>query len=179
MTAYYVLGIAMVVLAVVLSAIGLTREGFPPTQGMARGIILGTLVLVLVGAVVLITTTHVEHPRIEAAEKAAEREAEAGGAEGGEAGGGRTVRAVENEFSIELEGGNTLDAGGYTFEVVNEGKIGHDLAIEGDGVEEKTPVIEGGQTAELPVDLKAGEYRFWCTVPGHAESGMEADVRVR
>jgi plastocyanin len=179
MTAYYVLGIAMVVLAVVLSAIGLTREGFPPTQGMARGIILGTLALVLTGAAVLILTTEKEHPRAEAAEKAAEereaKEAEGGGAEAG----GQTVRAVEKEFSIELEGGNTLDAGKYTFEVANEGEIGHDLAIEGDGVEEKTPVIEGGQTAELPVDLKAGEYRFWCTVPGHAESGMEADVRVR
>ena len=37
MTAYYVLGIAMVVLAVVLSAIGLTRENFPPSRGGRPG----------------------------------------------------------------------------------------------------------------------------------------------
>ena len=177
MTAYYVLGIAMVVLAVVLSAVGLTREGFPPTQGMARAIIGGTAALVLVGAVVLLLTTHKEHPRAEAAEKAAEeraKEAEAGGGEQGKA-----IRAVENEFSIELTGGNTLVGGKYTFDVVNEGKIEHDLAIEGDGVEEKTPLIDPGKGARLPADLKPGEYRFWCTVPGHAESGMETDVTVR
>ena len=78
MTAYYVLGIAMVVLAVVLSAIGLTRENFPPSKGVARAIIAGTAVLVLTGAVVLIAITEKEHPRAEAAEKAelaAEREA--------------------------------------------------------------------------------------------------------
>ncbi|HZO58227.1 MAG TPA: plastocyanin/azurin family copper-binding protein [Solirubrobacterales bacterium] len=181
MTAYYVLGIAMVVLAVVLSAVGLTREGFPPSQKMARAIIGGTALLVLVGAVVLITTTHKEHPRAEAAEKAAEeraKEAEAGGG-GGEAGGAKAVRAVEKEFSIELEGGDTLEAGRYTFEVVNEGEIGHDLEIEGEGVEEKTPVIDGGESAELAADLKPGKYRFYCTVPGHAQSGMDTDVTVR
>jgi uncharacterized cupredoxin-like copper-binding protein len=178
MTAYYVLAISMVVLAVVLSAIGLTREGFPPSQGMARAIIGGTALLVLVGAVVLISTTHKEHPRAEAAEKAAEEKAkEAEG--GGEGGGAKTVRALEKEFSIELEGGNTLDAGKYVFEVVNEGEAGHDLEIEGEGVEEKTPVIEGGQTAELPADLKPGKYRFYCTVPGHAQAGMDNDVTVR
>jgi uncharacterized cupredoxin-like copper-binding protein len=177
MTAYYVLGITMVVLAVVLSAVGLTREGFPPSRSMARAIIGGTAVLVLVGAVVLVLTTHKEHPRAEAAEKAAEeraKEAEAGGGEQGEA-----IRAVENEFSIELTGGNTLTGGKYTFDVLNEGQIEHDLAIEGEGVEEKTPLIDPGKTARLPADLKPGEYRFYCTVPGHAESGMETDVTVR
>lgn len=186
MTAYYVLAAAMVVGAVVLSAIGLTRENFPPSQAVARGLILGTFVLVLVGGVVLVTTTHKEHPRAEAAEKAAEKAAEEGGAEQGGAGGPakgepgeKAVRAIENEFSIKLDGGNTLDQGSYTFDVVNEGKIGHDLEIEGEGVEEKTPLIDSGQTAKLPADLKPGEYRFHCTVPGHAQSGMEVDVTVR
>jgi uncharacterized cupredoxin-like copper-binding protein len=163
----------MVVLAVVLSAIGLTRENFPPSQGAARGIILGTLVLVLTGAVVLITTTHKEHPREEAAEKAelaAERTGE---------GGGKTVRAIEKEFSIELQGGNTLKPGRYRFEVVNSGEAEHDLEIEGNGVEEKTPLIGPGDEAALEADLKPAKYRFYCTVPGHAQSGMDVEVTVR
>ncbi len=171
----------MVLLAVVLSAIGLTREGFPPSQGAARAIMAGTFVLVLTGALVLITTTHKEHPRAEAAEKAAEKKAEeGGGAEPGAAkAGGRPVRVAEKEFSIKLDGGNTLDKGSYTFDVENEGKIGHDLEVVGKGVEEKTPLIDPGQTAKLPVDLKPGKYRLYCTVPGHAQSGMDADVTVR
>jgi uncharacterized cupredoxin-like copper-binding protein len=182
-TAYYVLGIAMVVLAVVLSAIGLTRENFPPSQGAARGIILGTLVLVLAGAAVLIVTTDKEHPREEAAEKAelaAERakgENPTGAVQG--EGGGKTVRASEKEFSINLQGGNTLKPGRYRFEVVNEGKIEHDLEIEGDGVEGKTPLIQPGNEAALEADLKPAKYRFYCTVPGHAQSGMDIDVTVQ
>jgi uncharacterized cupredoxin-like copper-binding protein len=173
----------MVVLALVLSAVGLTRENFPPTKGVARAIIGGTLVLVLVGAGVLLAVTHKEHPREEAAEKAelaAEREQGENpeGAVQGE-GGGKTVRALEDEFSIELEGGNSLDAGSYRFEVVNRGKIDHDLEIQGDGVEEKTALIGPGDEAALEADLKPAEYRFWCTVPGHAESGMDVDVTVK
>jgi uncharacterized cupredoxin-like copper-binding protein len=183
MTAYYVLGIAMVALAVVLSAIGLTRENFPPSQGAARGIILGTLVLVLTGAVVLITTSHKEHPREEAAEKAelaAEREKGENptGAVQGE-GGGKTVRATEKEFSITLQGGDTLTPGTYRFQVVNTGKLEHDLEIEGDGVEEKTPLIAPGKEAALQANLKPAKYRFYCTVPGHAQAGMDDEVTVR
>jgi uncharacterized cupredoxin-like copper-binding protein len=183
MTAYYVLGIAMVVLAVVLSATGLTRESFPPSQGAARGIILGTLVLVLTGAVVLITTSHKEHPREEAAEKAklaAEREKESGpaGAAQGKSG-GKTVRATEKEFSIKLQDGDTLKPGSYTFEVVNSGKVEHDLEIDGNGVKEKTPLIGPGKEATLEADLKPAKYRFFCTVPGHAQAGMDIDVTVR
>jgi uncharacterized cupredoxin-like copper-binding protein len=181
MTAYYVLGIAMVVLAVVLSAIGLTRENFPPSLGVARGIMLGTLVLVLTGAGVLIATSEKEHPRAEAAEKAAEKKAEEEDAKGGEPApekAGETVRATEKEFSIALQP-DSLKAGRYTFDVVNEGKIQHDLEIEGGGVEEKTPLIDPGKTAQLPAELKPGKYRFYCTVPGHAQSGMDVDVSVR
>ena len=173
----------MVVGALVLSAIGLTRENFPPSSGMARAIIGGTCLLVLAGAVVLLATTHKEHPREEAAEtaeRAAEREAgeTPEGAVQGE-GGGKTVRALEDEFSIKLDGGNDLAEGKYRFQVVNRGQIDHDLAIEGDGVEEKTALIGPGEEAALEAELKPAEYRFWCTVPGHAESGMDVDVTVK
>ena len=183
MTAYYVLGITMVVGAVVLSAIGLTREGFPPSKGVARGILAGTFVLVLSGATVLIVTTEKEHPKAEAAEKAELKAEEAQGenptgAVQGE-GGGKSVRADEKEFSIKLDKGNTLQAGSYRFRVVNTGKIEHDLAIEGDGVKEKTALIGPGNEAALEADLKPAKYRFYCTVPGHAQSGMDISVTVQ
>ena len=179
MSAYYVIAIVIAVGAVVLSAIGLTREDFPPTVRAGRIVMAGTLLLVAAGIVALLATTHREHPREEAAEareKAAEEQGE--GAVQGE-GGGKTVRAVEDEFSIKLESGDTLKPETYRFRVVNRGKIDHDLAIEGDGVEEKTALIGPGEEADLEADLGPGTYRFYCTVPGHAESGMEADVEVK
>ena len=40
--------------------------------------------------------------------------------------------------------------------------------IQGPGVnKEHTPVINGGKKATLKVKLTAGEYDFYCSVPGH------------
>jgi uncharacterized cupredoxin-like copper-binding protein len=89
------------------------------------------------------------------------------------------VRAIEDEFSIKLEGGNSLKPDKYRFTVVNEGKIDHDLEIQGQGFEEKTALIGSGEEAALEADLKPGKYRFYCTVPGHAQSGMDIDVSVK
>jgi uncharacterized cupredoxin-like copper-binding protein len=202
MTGYYVLAGVSVAWALLLSAIGLTQKNFPPTASMARALIGFAVVLTLATVVVLVSSTHVEHPREEAAEAAEEREAvaenqaakepgeERAAKEESEGGGSNSVpegegvaaktKAVpvkENEFSIEIEGGNDLKAGAYDFQVANEGQIEHDLAIE-NGVKKKTPLIKGGGKAELEVELKPGNYRFWCTVPGHAQSGMEQDVTV-
>lgn len=186
MSAYYVIAIVVVVGAVVLSAIGLTREDFPPNLRVGRAVMAGTLLAVVAGVIALISTTEREHPREEAAhaaaEKAAERKSEKRAAPGGgEPAGGQTVAVTEKEFSVALEGGKALEAGPLTFAVSNKGKIQHDLAIEGKGLdkEPKTPLIDPGKTADLKADLRAGKYKFYCTVPGHEESGMATDVTVR
>ncbi len=179
MTLYYVFGVTMVVGAIVLAAIGLTREGFPPTNGLGRAIIGGTLVIVLGGMAVLLITTDKEHPREEAAEAAEAPEIkQAEGATQGQ-GGGKTVHAVEKEFSIKLDGGDTVKPGKYRFQVVNKGKIEHDLAVEGKGAEEKTALIPPGSEASLEANLAAGKYKLYCTVPGHEQSGMKLDLSVR
>lgn len=182
MSAYYVMAIVIAVGAIVLSAIGLTREDFPPTARAGRAVMAGTLLLVIGGVIALLATTHVEHPREEAAEAAAEEGAAEEGkpAEGG-AKAGETVDVTEDEFSIALENGDELAAGPHTFAVANAGEIQHDLAIEGGGLKEepKTPLIDPGEAADLSADLKPGEYKFYCTVPGHEQSGMKIDVTVR
>jgi uncharacterized cupredoxin-like copper-binding protein len=186
MSAYYVIAIVIVAGAVVLSAIGLTRENFPPDVRVGRAVMAGTLVAVVVGIIALLATTEKEHPREEAAHAAAE-EADKKVAEEGKEGqtappeSGQAVAVTEAEFSVALEGGEELEAGPHTFSVANKGKIGHDLAIEGEGLdkEPKTPLIDPGKTAELKADLRAGEYKFYCTVPGHEQSGMATDVTVK
>jgi uncharacterized cupredoxin-like copper-binding protein len=186
MSAYYVIAILVVVGAVVLSAIGLTREDFPSNLRVGRAVMAGMLVAVIAGVVALLATTEREHPREEAAHAAAEEAERKVGAEGkrGQTGppeSGETVAVAEDEFSVALEGGEELEAGPHTFAVANKGKIQHDLAIEGEGLdkEPKTPLIDPGKSADLKADLKAGKYKFYCTVPGHEESGMSTDVTVR
>jgi uncharacterized cupredoxin-like copper-binding protein len=188
MSAYYVIAIVIAVGAIVLSAIGLTREDFPPTIRAGRAVMAGALLLVIGGVIALLATTHVEHPRKEAAEAAAEEKAAEEGkpAEGakpaqGGSEAGETVNVTEAEFSIALKSGDEVAAGPHTFAVANAGKIQHDLAIEGKDLpkEPKTPLIDPGKSATLKADLKPGKYKFYCTVPGHEQSGMKVDVTVR
>jgi len=93
-------------------------------------------------------------------------------------GGGQTVQVSEKEFKITLPS-TTLKPGSYTFDLSNDGKIQHDLAIDGPGVSNaKTPLINGGQHATLKVKLTAGTYDFYCSVPGHKQLGMDVKVKV-
>jgi uncharacterized cupredoxin-like copper-binding protein len=182
MSAYYVIAIVIAVGAVVLSAIGLSREDFPPSSGATRALIGGAAVLVIAGVVALLATTHVEHPREEAAKAAAEKKAEKApspGAAKGES--AKTVKVEEGEFFVKLQDGKQLAPAKYRFNAVNTGKIQHDLAIEGKGLpkEPKTPLIDPGKSAPLNVDLKPGNYKLYCTVPGHEQSGMRSNVTVR
>ena len=106
-----------------------------------------------------------------------------GGEGGGEADGAEqaavaeTIRVTATEFAFEPVT-VTVDAPGtYTFVVANEGKAPHALAIEGPGVDDKSATIEGGETAELTVEItEAGEYRIVCPVDGHADQGMKATL---
>jgi nitrite reductase (NO-forming) len=73
----------------------------------------------------------------------------------------------------------TAPAGPVTFVLTNEAPVPHNVAVEGDGVDsEPSPTIQGGGTAELTVELPAGEYEYYCDVPGHREAGMVGALTV-
>jgi uncharacterized cupredoxin-like copper-binding protein len=92
-------------------------------------------------------------------------------------GGEQTVKVSEVEWKIKLPE-TTLKAGGYTFDVSNDGTVAHNLNITGPGGTEKTPNIPPGESASLTVDLKPGSYDFFCSVPGHKQLGMDQQVKV-
>jgi plastocyanin len=69
--------------------------------------------------------------------------------------------------------------GQVTVNSVNESSTPHDIALEGNGVDEKGEVVQDGGTSTFSVDLQPGEYTFYCTVPGHREGGMEGKLTVK
>jgi plastocyanin len=100
-----------------------------------------------------------------------------GSSSGGDSGGGTPVDVTLKEYSITVSGGTTLAAGTYTFHVSNSGTMGHNLTIDGPGVEDATTgTFSAGGTADLTVTLKDGTYEFYCSVPGHKELGMDDTV---
>jgi len=61
----------------------------------------------------------------------------------------------------------------------NEAPTPHNIALEGGGVNELGPVIQNGAVSSIDVNVNAGEYTFYCSVPGHRAGGMEGTLTVR
>ena len=55
----------------------------------------------------------------------------------------------------------------------------HNIAIEGNGLNEKGEIVQNGGVSKISADLKPGEYTYFCTVPGHREGGMEGKLTVK
>ena len=86
--------------------------------------------------------------------------------------GDATVIAVSAvDFAYELSETPTA-AGTYTFELTNDGSMGHNLVLEGvDGA--STAIIGPGETASFTVTLEAGDHTLFCSVGNHRAQGME------
>jgi plastocyanin len=99
---------------------------------------------------------------------------------GSAAGGGSSVSITavpDNSFAYEEESVEA-EAGEVTIEFDNPASLGHDVQIEGpDGDVGGTDVISE-DTTTATVELEAGDYTFYCSVPGHREGGMEGDLTV-
>jgi plastocyanin len=73
----------------------------------------------------------------------------------------------------------TATAGQVTIESKNDESIGHNIAVDGNGVNKAGQVVQGGATSKITVDLKPGSYTFFCSVPGHRQAGMEGKLTVK
>ncbi len=74
----------------------------------------------------------------------------------------------------------TAKAGKVTLNFTNPQPLTHDVAIEdssGKTIGKTELIAEGSDSAT--VDLKPGEYTYYCTVPGHREAGMEGTLTVK
>jgi plastocyanin len=103
-------------------------------------------------------------------------------AEGGSAGSGAAVD-IEADPSGNLAFTSdeaTSEAGEVTVNFTNSSPVPHDVRIEDSSGKEigGTEVIsESNESAE--VELKPGEYTFFCSVPGHRQAGMEGTLTVK
>jgi nitrite reductase (NO-forming) len=72
--------------------------------------------------------------------------------------------------SVEVPAGTPL-----TLEVVNEGEVPHNLALDGGP---KTPDLAHGESATLEVGTVSKSMVGECSIPGHKEAGMTFEVKV-
>jgi uncharacterized cupredoxin-like copper-binding protein len=92
-------------------------------------------------------------------------------------GGAETVDISEIEYKIDPSD-PTVKAGEVTFAIKNDGTTVHNLEVEGNGVEEVSDDIQGGQSTDLTVSLEPGSYEMYCAIDGHKDLGMEGEITV-
>jgi mono/diheme cytochrome c family protein len=73
----------------------------------------------------------------------------------------------------------TAPAGKVTIKSKNPQPVGHDIALEGNGVNDKGQVVQNGGVSQFTADLKPGKYTFYCSVPGHRQGGMVGTLTVK
>jgi plastocyanin len=100
-------------------------------------------------------------------------------AEGGTGGGGATfdVEADPSGSLAYTTDEATAKAGKVSVNFTNSSPVPHDVRIEnsdGEDVGGTEVFAEGNESTT--VDLKPGEYTFYCSVPGHRQGGMEGTL---
>lgn len=197
-TTFYVLGSVLAVSAVIVSFIGLRVASFP---GRAAPLVFLVFAVLIGGATTFAVRNGQEEEKAraaeltEASEEAEEEEesaqpkegskGEGGGGEaeaeaGGAKGPGGTLQLAADPTQIAFDTTSlSSKPGKVTIEFDNPSAIEHDVAIEKDGEElAKSALVTEGKTS-VTAELEPGTYTFLCTVPGHAEAGMEGTLTVK
>jgi plastocyanin len=68
--------------------------------------------------------------------------------------------------------------GKTTIVLDNPSSVPHAIEVEGKGVEEEGETVQKGGVSKVTVDLKPGEYEYYCPVDGHKQAGMEGTLKV-
>jgi plastocyanin len=74
----------------------------------------------------------------------------------------------------------TAKAGSVSIDFTNASSLPHNVTVESSSGAKvgATPTFQGGEKT-LSLNLKPGTYQFFCSVPGHRQSGMEGTLIVQ
>ena len=192
-TLFYVFGIALVLSALVLSALGLRSESFPPNRTAVAALI--AYFAALVGATATFAVLNARDDQrkrnAEQAEAAATQPAPSGTATTGSTStttsaavpkGKATALKLAAEPNAIAYDTTQLSgkAGQVTIDFDNPSTaISHDVCLEGpSGDQIGCSETISGSTTSLSENLKPGKYTFFCSVDGHRQAGMEGTLTV-
>lgn len=221
-TVFYILGIALTALALVVSFLGIRSERFPPSTAVLSGIV--AVFVGLIGATaafaIAAAKDEQEHREAELAAEEHGEEAASGEAPGEGEAAAEAEQEVESPAPDEVAGGEQPSAGTkkpgqkkpaekapagaettlelaadptqllfdktslsappgeVTIELDNPAAIPHNVAVArgGDVIAESDTVTE--TETSVSTQLDPGGYEFLCTVPGHAEAGMQGTLSI-
>jgi plastocyanin len=190
---FYVCGGALAVSAVLVSFAGLRIKSFP---GKAAPIV----ALGFIALIAATTSFAVLHAQDEEEAKAAEfseankeitkeeaapvedesKKAPAPKPAPAAKGPGGTLQLAASPTDLAFDKTSlTSKPGKVTIDFDNPAALEHNVAIEQEGKEIATSETLAEGKTSVSADLAPGTYTFLCTVPGHAEAGMEGTLVVK
>ena len=201
-TAFFILGPALVVAALLVSYLGLRSQDFPSKAQF--GGILSVFIALIAGTAVFSVLNAQSEPlgdeNREAAKEALEQGEEhgvqeadnpgdEGTASGGPSpaapaagGGGATLKVSSPSDGALSFDPSTLEAkpGPVTIDYDNPSPVPHDIALEDSGGETFADTQPAANKIfTVSAELKPGEFVYYCSVPGHREAGMEGTLTVK
>ncbi|HYM54345.1 MAG TPA: plastocyanin/azurin family copper-binding protein [Solirubrobacteraceae bacterium] len=102
-------------------------------------------------------------------------------AAGGTSAGGTLSLAANAEGQLSYDQTSlTAKAGTVSIAFTNKASLGHNVTVASasGAVVGATPTFQGGSKT-LTLNLKPGTYKFYCSVPGHRQAGMEGTLTVQ
>jgi plastocyanin len=187
-TLFYVFGIALVLSALALAALGLRNESFPPNRIVLAGVI--AYFVAMVGA----TTTFAF---LNARDQQRKRNAETAEAAAQPASGTTTTGQAPPTGAAPQGKPTTLKlaaqanaiaydttqlsgkSGQLAIDFDNPSAVTHDVCLEGPTGQQigcSDTIAQG--TTSLSESLKPGKYTFFCSVDSHRQAGMEGTLTV-
>jgi plastocyanin len=160
------------------------RPDFPGGRDLRLFIaVVAVLFVAMLGAVEVFAREEEEEPHEEAAAETAESgdTAPTTTAAATTAGGaGETTLENPADASQLRFSKSALEApaGTVTLVMENPSALEHNIAVRGEGVDEKGEVVGQGDESTVTVELEPGEYEFYCSVPGHEAGGMKGTLTV-
>lgn len=196
-TVFYIVGLTLTAAALVVSFAGLKAKSFP-SRGVLGGILAGFLALVVAtcGLAVAVAREEQDHRRHQQAEahklteeseqtvassdETTDSGSEDSGSSAGASGPGGTLELKADPSQLaydkkELES----KPGEVTINFDNPAPIPHDVVVQssaGDDIA-RTDVIQE-KSDSLVANLEPGDYKFYCSVPGHEQAGMVGTLKI-
>jgi plastocyanin len=179
-TPFYIAGGVLVAWALILAlALGLRHPAFPGSLTGERVVIAISVVLVLAAMSAAVVTA--SEPAKAGSHGASSSQPPAAGAPASQAAPASTLKLAADPNGLLRYDTKQLSAkaGRVTIAFTNAGSLEHNVTIaQGSTQLGATPTFSGGART-LTLTLKPGTYTFYCSVPGHRQSGMEGTLQVR
>lgn len=100
---------------------------------------------------------------------------------GGATKGGALSLAANTEGQLKYDKTSlSAKAGSVSLDFTNASSLPHNVTVESSSGAQvgATPTFQGGAKT-LSLNLKPGTYKFFCSVPGHRQAGMEGALTVQ